>query len=252
MQADRPTLLILSGFDPSGGAGFTADIRTSEALQMHSIGCVTALTVQSVSSFESLEWVEEALLHKQLQLLMHDCPPDAVKVGMVKSAAVLTHLLELVHDAAPGVPVVWDPVLSPSAGGDFQKNNVEGWQDALAGITVFTPNQPEMQRLSPNQPPSQSAAFTARTSGAAVLLKGGHDALQPGLDRLYIGDTETVIPAIREDTRPKHGSGCVLSTAIAAYLAMGHSIEEACTKAKKYTEDFLASAPGLVGFHVLS
>ncbi len=226
-----------------------ADSRTATSLGVRTIGCVTALTVQTASRFDSFEWVETGLLEKQWNALMEEYVPDAVKVGMIRSPKVLDRLLDLLAAYVPDVPVVWDPVMAPSAGGDFHPDALPGWLKTLGRVSVFTPNLPEMERLNPGRSAEEAAAAAAAESGCAILLKGGHDSLNPGLDRLFTPGKVLELPPGRADVYPKHGSGCVLSSAIAAFLALGNSLEPACRRAKDNTEQYLASSPGLVGFH---
>jgi hydroxymethylpyrimidine/phosphomethylpyrimidine kinase len=250
MPADRPTLLILSGFDPSGGAGMMADVRTAEVLGVHTIGCVTALTAQSARSFDDHHWVEWPWLEKQLLSVLPGAALDAVKVGMVRDTETLDRLLTLIASQIPSVPVVWDPVLAPSAGGEFHPDNLPGWRELLRRVALFTPNWPEMERLSPGENAMDAAKRAAAESGSAVLLKGGHDPLAHGTDRLFHRNQVQEFKPGRRDLAPKHGTGCVFSSAAAASLAAGMTVAAACRTAKVFTENFMASSSSLIGFHL--
>jgi hydroxymethylpyrimidine/phosphomethylpyrimidine kinase len=173
--------------------------------------------------------------------------PAAAKVGLIQSATLLGRLLDLLDARFPGLPVVWDPVLAPSAGGEFHPDNLPGWRETLSRVQVFSPNIPEMKRLVPGEDPAEAAAVLSAQSGAAILLKGGHDLLRPGTDLLFAQGRRMELAPFRGDVHPKHGSGCVASSSVAACLALGYPLEEACRRAKRYTEDYLASSPGLVG-----
>jgi hydroxymethylpyrimidine/phosphomethylpyrimidine kinase len=257
MHPGRPNLLILAGLDPSGGAGLLADVRTAEQWSCRPLGCATALTAQGSDHFEGLQWVEDAWVEKQWESALRELeaerefnlswPGVAVKVGLISSAALLGHLLDRLQRRFSGVPVVWDPVLAPSAGGEFHPDNLPGWRDVLRQVQVFTPNLPEMQRLVPDRDPAEAAAMLSQECGTAVWLKGGHNTESPGTDWLFTpGHCKTLSP-MRSDVHPKHGSGCVASSSVASCLALGYTLEQACRRAKRYTEDYLASSPGLVG-----
>ncbi len=227
-----------------------ADVRTSEALSVHTIGCVTALTAQSASSFQDHQWVEWPWLEKQLLSLLASNAPDAIKVGMVRDTGTLDRLLTLISSQSPSAPVVWDPVLAPSAGGEFHPENLPGWRQLLHRVALFTPNWPEMERLCPSQDPIEAAREVAAESGAAVLLKGGHDPVAHGMDRLFYRNQVQEFRPGRRDLAPKHGTGCVFSSAAAASLAAGMTMAAACRTAKVFTENFMASSSSLIGFHL--
>lgn len=229
-----------------------ADIRTAEVLSVHTIGCITALTAQSSSSFQDHQWVEWPWLEKQLLSVLPGAVPDAIKVGMVRDTETLAGLLTLIESNSPAAPVVWDPVLAPSAGGEFHADNLPGWRALLKRVALFTPNWPEMERLCPGQDPVEAAREAAAESGSAVLLKGGHDPVAHGTDRLFYRNQMQEFKPNRRDLAPKHGTGCVYSSAAAASLAAGMTMAAACRTAKVFTENFMASSSSLVGFHPLS
>lgn len=257
MRKRRPGILIFGGFDPSGGAGILADAKTAEALRVSAAGCVTAQTVQSAVRAQRVQWTDDGLLAEQLERLLADAPlaetpPAAVKLGLLRDAGQARLLLDRVHRAAPGAPVVWDPVLAASAGLDFHggREAFAGWRELLDRVALFTPNRDELTRLVPDRAPEEAAAALAgEHPGLTVWLKGGHDPARPGLDRLYTGGKVRVLAPRTPGVSPKHGSGCVLSTAAAAYLARGYDRQRAALRAKRYTERFLASSPDLLGHH---
>lgn len=247
MTSRSPAAFVLSGFDPSGGAGFTLDQQVFRRFGLEAVGAITALTVQHARRFERCEWVNALLVDQQLEVLLEVYEPLAIKIGLIPDVPSALCWVERLRRDAPGIPVVWDPVLRPSAGAAIHPESLPGWQELLPSVSLFTPNRQEMERLVPDGHPEDAAAELSVQYGTDVLLKGGHDAEQPGLDRLYRRGGETRIPAYRNPLQPKHGSGCVLSSALAAALVTDSDLAAVVRQAKLFTEDFLASTDGLTG-----
>ena len=248
MARHRPYVLSLAGLDPSGGAGLLADIKTMEAHRVYGLGVCTALTFQNDVQFEGLEWIPMHKITQQADLLFDRFTINCAKIGLVENGAVLGKLITYLKNRNPGIQLILDPILRASAGFTFHADT-EGplWQRILEQLTLITPNWNEMQQLVPEQAPLQGAASMSRH--CAVLLKGGHHPQAPGRDYLFLGNRQ--YPFRPKGTRmvAKHGSGCVLSSAIAAHLAKGYALPRACLRAKAYTAKFLSSSPQLLGYH---
>lgn len=177
----------------------------------------------------------------QLEVLLERFQPAAVKVGIIRSLATLELMLDMLPD---DTAVVWDPVLSASAGFEFHQDLLLGWEQILQRVTVWTPNLEEFKALT-----GKENLFPLPT---ATYLKGGHDPLHPGLDQLLEKDSEELQqfkPDESLEVYPKHGSGCVFSAALTAQLAKKQSLVKACKAAKKYTAEYLASSAALIGQH---
>lgn len=247
---EQPVVLSLGGWDPSGGAGLAADIKTFEAHGVLGMGLATALTFQSHDRFEGLTWVTEADLLNQLQPILAKYRIAAVKIGLVQSAAAIGRVLHCIRSQQADVPVVWDPVLKASAGFGFHPD-LAGFTSLLGMMTLTTPNLHEAQRLfgQCTAAPVLNRLVEANRWGG-ILLKGGH-AVGHANDLLLTGTHIHHIEGERFTHRAKHGSGCVLSSAIAANLAKGATLPNACTNAKRYTERFLLSSPTLLGTHYM-
>jgi hydroxymethylpyrimidine/phosphomethylpyrimidine kinase len=245
-DAERPQLLIISGLDPSGGAGFIADVRVAERLGVRPVGVVTALTEQNSLGVRAANPVSAEAVSEQLTSLLTDVQVDAVKIGMLGSEAIARAVAEAL--ALTSAPVVWDPVLAATAGvplydGDF----VVALTAILPHVALLTPNGPEAAVLSGldvrDLDGARQAAQVLRHRGvAAVLVKGGHlgggdDA--EAIDLLVDGGGELALRGPRQPQfgRSVHGTGCALSTAIACGLARGLALAEACRAAK----DFVAA-----------
>lgn len=248
MQATRPYVLTIAGFDPSGGAGVLADCKTFEQQAVYGFGVCTAWTVQTDDSFLNLHWLSAEQIIEQLQPLMNKFNIAACKIGIIESPETLLEVIGFLKESIPSIQIVWDPVLKASAGYDFHSVETFHSLDAiLAVVTLVTPNHNELQQL-------QSIAGEAlikenRARYCSVLLKGGHRPDALGTDTLYEPTGQTNLEAGVEKVAPKHGSGCVLSAAITARLALGQTLPEACRGAKQYVESFLNSNQSLLGYH---
>jgi hydroxymethylpyrimidine/phosphomethylpyrimidine kinase len=242
-----PDVLICAGLDPSGGAGLIADVRVVSELGGRPVGVVTALTVQSTTAVLASEPVSAELVREQLELLLSDIEVRAVKIGMIGASTVAESIG--VALALTGAPVVWDPVMHPSRGEVTFADNLFGHAViALAPhLTLLTPNAGELTFLAGK--PIHGVA-DARAAGqalaaklqCAVLVKGGHLGGDESIDVLcFAGRVEELrLPRIPGGEHV-HGTGCALSSAIAAHLAHGLALVDACRAAKAYVAAKIAS-----------
>lgn len=238
-QADRPLVLSIAGFDPCGGAGILADIKTFEQLKTKGMGLITANTLQTEHLFHELQWQVTADLCRHIEVLMRSYPIPVIKIGIVKDADMLQQIISTIRQQNENTFIIWDPVLKSSTGFTFfAEKGSETLKDILKQIDLLTPNLPELEQLQP-------FISAERT----VLLKGGHRQEQQGLDILFHQGQEIALAPATQTAYAKHGSGCVLSAAIAAYIASGTTVEEACSQGKIYVERFLNSHPSLLGYH---
>ena len=247
------SVLVLAGLDPSGGAGLLADVRSLGAFGVHAAGVATALTIQDSARCHGFEPVDSELLQRQLEALLDDLPVAAIKVGMVGGghmARVIARTLAPLVEG--GVPLVFDPVLRASVGADlFDGNPEEELGPLLAVTTLCTPNRQEAEALTglslDSLDDARRAARALRALGPrAVLVKGGHlgAADSPEVtDLLDDGDGD---PALMSSPRlpppTPHGTGCALSSAIAAQLALGAPLREAVTAAREHLGRRIAAA----------
>lgn len=246
MQTERPFVMTVAGFDPSGGAGILADCKTFEQLKIQGLGVCTAMTVQTENTCLHLEWQPLDQVVSAIGILIKKYPVKAVKIGVIKDAEFLNEIIKTVKLHAPEAKIVWDPVLkSTSEFGFFDLNTVSRLKNILSQMDLITPNYNEYRILKDNN------LFDQPGSSCAVLIKGGHRKDFLGTDILkHEGREIAIYPNETTLTyHPKHGSGCVLSSAIAAYLAGGENLETACRKGKVYIEKFLTRTPDLLGFH---
>ncbi|QBA22091.1 hydroxymethylpyrimidine/phosphomethylpyrimidine kinase [Chryseobacterium indologenes] len=242
---ERPYVISIAGFDPSGGAGLLSDSKTFEQSKVIGLGVCTALTLQIASKCLSLEWRPIDEVTEAIQVLMENYFFSAVKIGIVKDAEYLGKIVERVQKGNPEVKIVWDPVLkSTSDFNFFDPETLPQLKKIVHKLSLITPNYNEYSVLKEND-------LLPDTHQCALLIKGGHREDHLGTDILVENGKEILLaPAERNTTYfPKHGSGCVLSSAITAELAKGKNMETACRNGKLYIEKFLKSNSTLLGTH---
>ncbi len=240
------TALTIAGSDCSGGAGIQADIKTMTCNGVYAMSAVTALTAQNTTGVSGIMEVTPEFLGKQLDSIFSDIYPDAVKIGMVSSRELIAVIADKLKEYKAR-NVVLDPVMVATSGARLISEDAV---DALTGkliplADVVTPNIPEaevlsgMRILSPEDM-EKAAELISSKYGCAVLLKGGHK-LNDANDLLCSSDGKEWYRGERIDNPNTHGTGCTLSSAIAANLAKGFSMNEAVELAKKYISGALAA-----------
>lgn len=249
MRIQRPYVLSIAGYDPSGGAGILADIKTFEANKTYGLGVISANTFQNDREFISLDWMPLEKISAQLQVLAKRFPVSLIKIGLIQSLEALAQVIAVCRKLWPDCKIIWDPILKASAGFRFHAEiNKTQLQKVLREIFLVTPNMPEAQHLAGNGSASENAKELS--AYCHVLLKGGHAAEKTGYDRLFTHDgKEHSFRPKEKNVSQKHGSGCVLSAALAAQLAKGETLHRACLIAKEYTSRFLKSSETLLGYH---
>lgn len=247
MEYARPIVLSIAGLDPCGGAGLLADIKTIEQHKCLGFGVTTAITCQTEDRFKSVRWLAENEIICQIEPLLQQYDVAAVKIGLIQSTQTLDRILDVL--TARGIQnIVWDPVLTASAGFDFNNHgDTIDFPTLLKKVTLITPNLQETIDLT-NKTNPVSAARTL-SDYTNVLLKGGHHPTDQGTDYLFIQSQKISLPPIAKQIYSKHGSGCILSSSIASLLAKNESLESACINAKFYIEKALASTPNLLAYH---
>lgn len=244
----RPYVLSIAGFDPSAGAGILADIKTFEANQVYGLGVCTALTFQHESQFDGLSWVSLTDIIRQMEVLYQCYQIDVVKIGLVENIKILVEIVRVIHAFNPQSKIVFDPILKASAGFNFHNTmTLETLKEVLVHLWLITPNIPELNRLVEGDYAAEKAISLAQY--CAVYLKGGHSEAGNANDVLFYQQDSFLFESPRIANGEKHGSGCVLSSAIAAGLAKGYDLQNACLEAKVYINHFLSSSPTLLGSH---
>jgi hydroxymethylpyrimidine/phosphomethylpyrimidine kinase len=237
----RPEILVIGGFDPTGGAGVLADVKTAEKLKCYAFAVQTSNTIQSHDEFNSVNWVEESIFFTQLDLMLVNYDFKSVKIGLIPFAW-MTKTLEKIRMKFPKIFIVWDPILSASAGFDFsQDKNI----DFLNKIDLVTPNWNEIKFFGENEPKVIAEEMSKQVS---VYLKGGHSK-ELGKDYLFVNDKSFVLNPHEGKFSEKHGSGCVLSTAMASFVAREFPLLKSCYKSKRYIERILSSNDTKLAYH---
>lgn len=239
------TALTIAGSDCSGGAGIQADIKTMMANGVYAMSAITALTAQNTLGVNGIMEVTPDFLAKQLDAVFTDIRPDAVKIGMVASGTlieVIAEKLEQYH----AENVVVDPVMVATSGSRLiSEEAVAVLKDKLFPLaTVMTPNIPETEvlfeeKIATAADMEKAAVMIYEKYHVAVLCKGGH-SLNDANDYLYTDKGGEWLQGERIDNPNTHGTGCTLSSAIAAQLAKGADLTDAVTKAKQYISGALA------------
>ncbi|MBB4567265.1 bifunctional hydroxymethylpyrimidine kinase/phosphomethylpyrimidine kinase [Rhizobium leucaenae] len=245
-------VLSIAGSDPSGGAGIQADLKAFSARGVYGMAALTALTAQNTQGVSGVHSVPAEFVAEQIKAIFADVRVNAVKIGMIANAAIA----EAVADAlAPhrDVPVVLDPVMIAKGGTALlAADAVDILTERLLPLaTLLTPNLPEAAALL-HEPVAENRETMARQAEAlmrlgprAVLVKGGHLAGDESPDVLASPEDLTWFEAARVPTTKTHGTGCTLSSALAAEIAKGSALPEAVAIAKDYLAGAVASAETL-------
>jgi hydroxymethylpyrimidine/phosphomethylpyrimidine kinase len=249
------TALTIAGSDSGGGAGIQADLKTFAAHRVYGTSALTAVTAQNTRGVTAWQALPPELVRAQIDAVMSDIGADAVKIGMLGEAAIVAAVADAI-DAWRFRHVVLDPVMT-AKGGDWllAAPAIDALRTRLLPrCTVLTPNIPEAEVLTGLQIRSlddmYAAARAIRGLGSrTVLLKGGHGEGAESVDVACTPEREFEIRGPRLSTRSTHGTGCTLSSAIAANLANGMTEEDALRGARAYLEGALRAAPPIGGGH---
>ncbi len=245
-------VLIVAGSDSGGGAGIQADVKTVTALNGYAMTAITALTAQNTRGVYGIHPVPEAFIAKQMALVLDDIGADAIKTGMLHSAAVIETVVATLEAEAPTVPLVADPVMVAKGGARLlEEAAVAALRDRLLPrAAVITPNLPEAGALL-GRPVAEiddmeAAARDLLALGPrAVFLKGGHLPGDRVVDVLVARDgAPQRFESARIDTPHTHGTGCTLASAIATGIAQGLPLPAAVARARAYVIEAIARAPG--------
>lgn len=238
--------LSIAGSDSSGGAGIQADLKTMTMNGVFAMSAITALTAQNTTGVTGILEVSPEFLAKQIDAVFEDIPPDSVKIGMVSSVELIETIAErLSYHRAKNIVV--DPVMVTTSGSKLLKPEaISTLIDRLLPMAiVVTPNIPEAEILSGIKIENEkdmilSAEKISKSINTAVLLKGGHN-INDANDLLYSKGDFHWFKGDRIDNPNTHGTGCTLSSAIAANLAKGYSLDEAVKLAKEYISGALSA-----------
>ena len=238
-----PVVLSIAGSDSSGGAGIQADLKTFSALGVYGATAITAITAQNTKGVHSQFALDPKIVYEQIVAVIEDLHPMAVKIGMLSNKEIVIAVADALSKLS--IPIILDPVIVSSSGHRLLSvDAIETIKERLVPMaTLLTPNIPEMIALT-NMPLTndeekiKAAQFLINYGINAILLKGGHEEGEIKRDILYIKYKDEIhisylsSPTIQ--TKNVHGTGCTLSSAIAAFIARGECLEKAVLKAKEY------------------
>lgn len=243
MSLPPPIVLSFAASDPSGGAGIQADILTLAGMRCHPLTVLTAITVQDTTGVEDIFVMDAEWIVDQARTVLQDMPVQAFKIGMLGSVEIIAAIAEVVSDY-PEIPLVLDPVLASGRGDVFASEEIIAAMREMLfpQATIITPNSIEARRIALEHEDDpevsdlkQNADQLLQWGCSYVLIKGAHENTPQVVNVLY--DTSGII---RSDTWPRlpgsfHGSGCTLSSAIAASLAHGMSVTDSVYEAQEFT-----------------
>ena len=258
MAASPPVVLTIAGFDPSSGAGITADIKTIAAHECFGVACITALTIQSTRGVRRVEGVDPKIIAETLQELVSDFAVGAVHIGMLSNERVVAVVADFLGQTSTGkarLPhVVLDPILKSSSGADLL--DAAGTRLLIERLVplaeLITPNLDEASVLTgmavTNLDQMRAAAARLHSLGAAnVVITGGDLSKgEKAIDLLSFttaqGAQQEVFKADRQRSNSTHGTGCAFATALACHLANGRGLPEAVLLSKAYVSAAIANA----------
>lgn len=238
--------LTIAGSDSGGGAGIQADLKTFSSLGVFGTSVITSITAQNTQEVRAVEVLPVDIIKKQIEAVFDDIKVDAVKTGMLPTPEII-ELFAAMIDKYHMQNIIVDPVMVATTGARLSSaKTVEYFKkDLFSRITLITPNIPEAEALSgisiSNEADMHKAGEKILADGCnAVLVKGGHLKNEKATDILFRKGKEPIIfSAEKIETKNVHGTGCTMSSAIAAYMAMGEPLEIAVMEAKNYISDVI-------------
>lgn len=241
IQYRYPTALTIAGSDSGGGAGIQADIKTFSALGVYGASVITSVTAQNTMGVRGIQPLSPDILQGQIEAVFEDITIDAIKIGMLHNKNAVQIIANTIEQYTPA-NIVLDPVMISTSGSKLMENEaIDCMVNRLfSRIDLLTPNIDEAEFLSGisihTEVDMEQAANKLIAMGCrSILIKGGHLKGKEAADILFTANTEPirfVSPVIQ--TQNTHGTGCTLSSAITAYLALEQTIPEAIRKAKEY------------------
>lgn len=234
---EKPVILAIAGHDPCGGAGIQADIEAIAAAGCHAVTVITSLTAQNTVRVGGVRHQDPGFFAEQIELLLEDMPVHACKIGLVADMAQLEVIEHTLSQKLARIPVVLDPVISAGSGHVFVDSDVcAAIRDRLLPLaTVATPNSLEARELSGREDLDEAAAALLERGAGAVLITGGHESGEKIVNSLYTSGAATRRYTWERLPGTYHGSGCTLSSSLAARLARGEELAIAVEQAQDYT-----------------
>ncbi len=248
-----PIVVTIAGSDSSGGAGIQADLKTFSALGVYGASVITALTAQNTTGVSAIHIPPADFIYEQMKAVFTDLDVKAVKIGMLGNAKIIETVTHALKEFYSG-PVILDPVMVATSGDQLLSDNAEYILKSLLlpRADLITPNLHEAAHLLNGSLAKDEGEMRSqlqelvKLNSQAVLLKGGHlESSNDALDLLFDGANYHSFSKTRIKTQNTHGTGCTLSSAIAANIAKGESLIKAVEEAKNYVNEAIKHASDL-------
>jgi len=231
---DKINVITIAGFDPSGGAGILADIKTFSKLGINGMAVLTANTFQTENIFKKIEWINFNNIIDQLSLLIENYEVSYFKIGIIENFEVLSKVLKFINNNIKNPFIIWDPILVSSTGYVFHAST-EIDDQIFKFIDVITPNWEETKKIFKLNDIEKLVNYEK----PAIYIKGGHRNDKRGTDILITKNKIIEIEGKDFGGKSRHGSGCVFSSSFLSYISLGYDLESSARKAKKFTEKYI-------------
>lgn len=236
-------VLVIAGIDPSAGAGLLVDIKVLNHFKVHGFGVASAITFQNESEVDGLEWVSINNIERQIQSIFKLHRIDTVKIGVLENTSHLKSIVDLIKNHNSEAKIIWDPILKSSSGFIFNLDvSAQVISHILPHLYLVTPNLREFQSIWQAKSSDISQSFNTN-----VLVKSARESQESIIDRLFTVKQKHEFTKRKISNHEKHGSGCVLSSAIAANIAIGHDLLRSYEIANIYLNNYLLSTNSLLG-----
>jgi hydroxymethylpyrimidine/phosphomethylpyrimidine kinase len=249
--ANLKTILTIAGSDSSGGAGIQADLKTFEAFGLFGASAITVLTAQNTQGVDAIQSLPASFVKAQILSILNDFDIYAIKIGMLYNTEVIQVVKEIIAEL--DIPIVLDPVFISKAGSMLlQDEAIDSMRELFKYATIITPNRYEAQALFGSEYTGHNSLEQIQGLGVPVLIKNYvHEAkgTKLSIDELYFADQRKVFESEHLDTTNLHGTGCSYSSAIAANLALGNSLEDSIEISKKFITEALRYAQNIGNGH---
>jgi len=236
-------VLTIAGSDSSGGAGIQADLKTFEAFGVFGTSAITVLTAQNTTGVQDIFPLPLDFIAAQIHSVLNDFEVSAIKIGMLYDADIIRTVTQLIQPLK--IPIVLDPVCTSKAGSPLLKDDaIDALRELSRSVTLSTPNLYEAHRLFGYKSGDTDSLQTLMAHPTPVLIK--HHVMNTIIaDLLYFGHQKRVFTSPLIDTTNLHGTGCSLSSAITANLALGYSLEESIDRSKRFITEAIRQAPAI-------
>ena len=231
----KPIVLVIAGHDPSGGAGIQADIESIVNTGCHAVTVITSLTAQNTSEVTNISYQDPIFFKEQIKLILNDFNVSTCKIGMIGNVDLVNIIHKELSDIK--IPIILDPIIDSGTGKNLSpKKTYESILTLLLPLTtIITPNSIEAKILAETEDLKNAASKLLSRGGGSVLITGSHEESSDIINTLYKRDTPPIEYTWKRLPGSFHGSGCTLSSRIAANLALGNNLDNAVEEAQKYT-----------------